>query len=620
MTRFNRCRPTIALATALIAAPCALPVFAASEYDNYTLLGENETYDANRNGFILGSKGQETVRLTGHSEVSVDANIERLEFSEALQNYQISIQGTLVVIEDPQSTTTLLGLNNPVTLAFIDGSATLTLTGLGNANLGGSAIPGTPSTITTELNSTDPSTVTPGGEPSPITLSQSETYPGRYLVAVQDILRSQNAAINKVEPFAENHLLLIGEFTATENRDDSTGFFVELDGELNPVRWVVDAGGYADLCVHPSGQYTLARFVLDNTDPDSRTYNIRLEKYSQAHEPLSQVLLTEDEIEPYYELPYTLEEYRNAPFTLRDNNRAPDDSNRVWLFNQFKYLGRDQYLKLNCDQESVLVTYNFDGFKLTQFDANLFPVWHDAIMHFNFDNNAFGGLARITQDAFGNVYTISSVTNNAIPSYNHRFNTHYTFEESNFLQTNLIIRQYTPDGVMVWEKLIGSDEDDIVVDAVVDDQTLFIGTHSRILKHPDRANNTTEWDIGWFQFALDSQTYEYQFLDFDQEDQLKGIFKDGDTFYLYGLTAMNQVDTNSWVSYGHAFYMPLEQGQVDDSMAPILVKGDRFTEIRSLTRHSLSGQNSQFVWGGATNAPITHSADFDSTAFIGLSD
>ena len=107
---------------------------------------------------IVGGSGSETVSNVGSFDLSFDANVERVELPEAASAYEFSINGTEIVISlNGSPVATFASLNQPATIAFADGSATLELTGLDSATLGGASVPTSPSGLSPTLDSSDTS-------------------------------------------------------------------------------------------------------------------------------------------------------------------------------------------------------------------------------------------------------------------------------------------------------------------------------------------------------------------------------------------------------------------------------------------------------------------------------
>ncbi|MBF0389370.1 MAG: hypothetical protein HQK71_04620, partial [Desulfamplus sp.] len=116
--------------------------------DNANIIGKGSTY--------------ETVRIMGTPSVTMDANIDRVEFTGNISQYTFEVLGTSVIIRSGGSAVaTFGGMENIVTLAFADGSAPLELKGLSSALLGTlslSTLSGG-SALTPSLNLPDKSTV-----------------------------------------------------------------------------------------------------------------------------------------------------------------------------------------------------------------------------------------------------------------------------------------------------------------------------------------------------------------------------------------------------------------------------------------------------------------------------
>ena len=115
------------------------------------------------NANIIGKAStSETVRIMGTPSVTMDANIDRVEFTGNINQYTFEITGTSVIIRaNGSAVATFGGLENIVTLAFADGSAPLELKGLDSALLGTISFltSSGASTLNPSLNTSDKSTV-----------------------------------------------------------------------------------------------------------------------------------------------------------------------------------------------------------------------------------------------------------------------------------------------------------------------------------------------------------------------------------------------------------------------------------------------------------------------------
>ncbi len=124
-------------------------------------LENNETVTLDKDTALFGAAGNETVRITGSATITLDSNIERIELESPLISHTFVISGTQITLSSTNgATVTLSGLNRPITIAFADGSATLVLTGLNQAEFGSVALTTAPSIINAPLNSDDRSAVT----------------------------------------------------------------------------------------------------------------------------------------------------------------------------------------------------------------------------------------------------------------------------------------------------------------------------------------------------------------------------------------------------------------------------------------------------------------------------
>jgi hypothetical protein len=128
------------------------------------ILETNNTFSIGANASdstVYGAAGTEKVILAAGSYASIDQNVERTELSGASSSYTYTIAGNKIIVSSgSKPVATIIGGNGNKTIAFSDGSATLALTGLNKATLGGKTISTTASSLSgINLTAADISTV-----------------------------------------------------------------------------------------------------------------------------------------------------------------------------------------------------------------------------------------------------------------------------------------------------------------------------------------------------------------------------------------------------------------------------------------------------------------------------
>ncbi|MCG8609799.1 MAG: choice-of-anchor L domain-containing protein [Pseudomonadales bacterium] len=127
-------------------------------------IGQDNFFEVTDNAVLYGAKGTETVLLTEGAIARMDANIERVEFPNALESYTFSVNGTQSTIwENNLPVAIFRGLNAPATLAFADGSGELSLTGLDTGVFAGVGITSSPAAVAAELDTNDISSTSENG-------------------------------------------------------------------------------------------------------------------------------------------------------------------------------------------------------------------------------------------------------------------------------------------------------------------------------------------------------------------------------------------------------------------------------------------------------------------------
>lgn len=107
-------------------------------------LESGDTFTLSNSAEVFGASGTgtETIAVTGAANVTVDANVERIDFSGNLSDYTFELVGNQLTVKLGGTTAGVFALDSDtIKMAFADGSADATLTGLGAGTLGGVAFP-----------------------------------------------------------------------------------------------------------------------------------------------------------------------------------------------------------------------------------------------------------------------------------------------------------------------------------------------------------------------------------------------------------------------------------------------------------------------------------------------
>jgi len=132
-------------------------------------MGADDTFTVTDSGAaLIGSLGSNTARIAaGVTGVTTDANFSRIELSGRLADYKLLVvPGTGLQFQNAAgiAVDTIVSLNTDVTLAFADGSAPLSQTGLTAFTLGGQTISTTtPAAMSVALNAADKSSLGTAG-------------------------------------------------------------------------------------------------------------------------------------------------------------------------------------------------------------------------------------------------------------------------------------------------------------------------------------------------------------------------------------------------------------------------------------------------------------------------
>jgi len=112
-------------------------------------LAENESFTLIDGPDVFGASGNEKIGISGAAGATIDQGVERVEFSDVLANYSLSLTGNILVVKlNGVIAANITVQGDGTKLAFKDGSADIILTGLSNGTLGGGTVNGTDSVIT----------------------------------------------------------------------------------------------------------------------------------------------------------------------------------------------------------------------------------------------------------------------------------------------------------------------------------------------------------------------------------------------------------------------------------------------------------------------------------------
>ena len=215
---------------------------------------------------------------------------------------------------------------------------------------------------------------------------------------------------------------------------------------------------------------------------------------------------------------------------------------------------------------------------------------------------------KITIDSQNNIHTVTTLYNDAIPAYNHRFGKNLSPNTDKQYDSDLVLKTLSIQGDLITEKHFGTNESDLIAAIGIHDNKLVIGVNSR--RNKSNSYSSSEWDIGLFSVDINSLEYTHNWLDIDNEDILTGISTYNNSLILYGMTGFKQVDTNSWVSHYNSFY-GIYNPTTQTMDSPNIISIDRSTDIDCMI------EGSDYIYGvGSTNKPITHSSDTSSTAIL----
>lgn len=410
---------------------------------------------------------------------------------------------------------------------------------------------------------------------------------------------------------ADKGLILLGEASSELHRD-SVGFLLKLDQQLNILTQASDELGYAGICQHNSGEYTLGKIVEVDEFIASNHLGVMLQRFSSEHQLLKETLLKDSLLEEYYEINFNLETWPETPFTISSNEET---------FSEIVFPGlnahRFQPVTLHCSGENLLVAFNHYGKKISWYNDQLELQWSDTLMLDNYagSRTSFAKAPKVFISDTGHVFAATNVNNFDIPAINHRFQLQLPeFNDYSSISDNIFLKQWTSLGQTVSSSLLGTEFLDDVSGIAMVDNSLWLTAKSHMKKF-NQANHTFEWDISVFKldpYTLNETeiTNPIAIINVDQEDWLEGMNIFNNQLWLYGHNGYQQVDSNSYTSNPKGFYGYLDLTELTLNEVTSL-EGPRATVIDALINTEDS-----IISLGITDGPITHTTDRSNQGFI----
>lgn len=404
-------------------------------------------------------------------------------------------------------------------------------------------------------------------------------------------------SLNKIQRLANNRFLILGEASDQAKNGLLEGLSTITNDQGETASFLKNTKGYADACVHPSGEYSMAAF-LPAKDKFSQ---IEIQRYSKTHQLLYSAPMTATTLESKYNINFDRDEWLTSPFEIIDNPLKNIDNK----YRQHSISwGRFGLITFNCDQEELLIAFNNSGQKLAKYSAELTFQWEKVTSIYYWANNERKSISnKIVHKDNGDIYVIDTLTSNAIPAYNHRFESNLSLANNTRASTShILFKHLNAQGDTVYETIFPSTQSHYLKDIALYQDTLYVGSISALEKS-DAINNTLELDISLTAINTKNNTHSQNFYDINNEDWLNGLTLHNDSLYLFGHTGGSQVDSNSWVVDGNAFYARFNLTSKTLEAANV-IKHKRSSEIKDLVI-----SDDKVIAVGVTNAPLTHSTD-----------
>jgi len=406
-------------------------------------------------------------------------------------------------------------------------------------------------------------------------------------------------SLNKVVKLSDNRLLILGETSQVAINGNLEGFLATSNQQGGTYSFEQSIAGYADACVHASGEYSVGKFM----PPEQDKHTMEIQRFAIDGSLVQSTMMSALPSEVEYTIPTDKEQWLIEPFTVGTVKQP--NSNGLYRQGSLPW-GHFGLVKFHCDNEELLVTYNNGGQKLAKYSADLQLQWQKVVSIYYWSNSTRSAKAldvAVTDN--GDIFVANNITTDAVPAYNHRFSTqHPLVENKRQSDHHIVLKRFNSDGEILEEKLYVSEHSQFVRGLTINDQQVIIGTVSRIEKS-GKTQYSSEWDIGLLQVNSFDMSSQQLWFDLDKEDILNGIKSTSDGIYLYGHSGGIQVDTNSWVGDSHGFYA--KYNAENQQLTPTMLKAERSTEVHDLV---INGEKLNAV--GVTNGPMTHSTDISN--------
>jgi len=445
--------------------------------------------------------------------------------------------------------------------------------------------------------------------PDPVTPIPGDTEPTAGLLKLTPLVDVEDAynsdigemtSLKKVITLTNNRLLILGETSPIAINGNQEGFIAITDQQGATYSFEQSKTGYADACVHASGEYSVGKFMPSDLDNSPDKHTMQIQRFAIDGSLVQSTMLSALVIEDRYNIPVDKAQWLLEPFTIENADTTEEDG----LYRQSSLSwGHFDFVKFHCNNEELLVTYNNGGQKLAKYSADLQLQWQKVVSIYYWGNSTRSATTlnvAVTDD--GDIFVVDDISTDAIPAYNHRFSSTLPLvENKGQSERHIILKRFNGDGEMLEEKLYVSEHSQLVRGLTIKDHQVIVGTVSRIDK-VGKSQYSSEWDIGLLQVNSTDMSSQQMWFDLDKEDILNGIKSTSDGIYLYGHTGGVQVDTNSWVGDSKGFYAKYDIE--NQQLTPTMFKASRSSEVNHLV---ISGGKLNAV--GITNGPITHSSD-----------
>jgi hypothetical protein len=359
---------------------------------------------------------------------------------------------------------------------------------------------------------------------------------------------------------------------------------------------------FETMVVHPSGELTVVelRPSKNRKEREWRSYQIWLKRISPDgilldEAPLKDAGNEQERTRYHFEWNASDSKWK---FTHRSLGEHSVDEKGI------TQVSSDNHAALIAFEEDVYLSIWTYGLKVYHYNKDLEIKWGRQILPEcdYFTNMASQELLAV--DEVGNLYVAAKFFEDDIDVWEMHFGKEVSAKAKD---NGFFVGQIDRNGNFKSARIFGREIVMWPVGISVSSGVMTAGGVSRIRNKFNLPNHTMEWDLVFLRATvLDAQTLVSKTIDVKRDDIARDFQVDSKGNGIFaGTNDFVQVDTNSWVEFGQAFLL-----RVDDQgnqIGYVSFRGPRHSQISTIS----IGPGDAVVFGGTTDGPITHTAQHD---------